>query len=142
MSIENSIEKIIKSHGAKLYDIEITKEGEDNIYRVYITKDSGVSIDLCTDISRDISPLLDVEPPISGEYRFEVSSPGIERKLTKPKHFISSIGEKVKVKVKGEGKLKGMLIDANEEGIKVENKDGISEFKYDELGTVKTYFEW
>jgi len=142
VSIENSIEKIIKSHGAKLYDIEITKEGEDNIYRVYITKDGGVSIDLCTDISRDISPLLDVEPPISGEYRFEVSSPGIERKLTKPKHFINSIGEKVKVKVKGEGKLKGTLIDANEEGIKVENKDGISEFKYDELGTVKTYFEW
>ena len=142
MSLEASIEKIINSYGAKLYDIEITKEGEDNIYRVYITKDGGVSIDLCTDISRDISPLLDVEPPIDGEYRFEVSSPGIERKLTKPKHFINSIGEKIKVKVKGEGKLKGTLIDANEEGIKVENKDGISEFKYDELGTVKTYFEW
>ncbi len=142
MSIEKSIEKIINSYGAKLYDIEITKEGDENIYRVYITKDGGVSIDLCTDISRDISPLLDVEPPINGEYRFEVSSPGIERKLTKPRHFINSIGEKVKVKILGGDKIKGVLIDANEDGITVENKDGISQFEYDELGTVKTYFDW
>ena len=142
MSIENSIEKIVASYGAKLYDIEIAKEFDENIYRVYILKDGGVSIDLCTDISRDISPLLDVEPPISGEYRFEVSSPGIERKLTKPKHFINSIGEKIKAKILGSKKTKGTLIDANEEGIKIENKDGIEEFSYNQLGTVKTYFEW
>ena len=142
MSIENSIEKIVASHGAKLYDIEIAKEFDDKIYRVYILKDGGVSIDLCTDISRDISPLLDVEPPMSGEYRFEVSSPGIERKLTKPQHFINSIGEKVKAKILGGKKTKGTLIDANEDGIKIENKDGIEEFNYDQLGTVKTYFEW
>ena len=142
MALIDDIEKIINSYGAKLYDSEIVKENGEDIYRVYIIKDGGVDLDLCANISRDASPILDIEPPISGEYRFEVSSPGIERKLTKPKHFINSIGEKVKVKVKGEGKLKGTLIDANEEGIKVENKDGISEFKYDELGTVKTYFEW
>jgi len=142
VSIENSIEKIVASHGAKLYDIEIAKEFDENIYRVYILKDGGVSIDLCTDISRDISPLLDVEPPMSGEYRFEVSSPGIERKLTKPQHFINSIGEKVKAKILGGKKTKGTLIDANEDGIKIENKDGIEEFNYDQLGTVKTYFEW
>ena len=142
MALIDDIEKIINSYGAKLYDSEIIKENGEDIYRVYIIKDGGVDLDLCANISRDASPILDIEPPISGEYRFEVSSPGIERKLTKPKHFINSIGEKVKVKVKGEGKLKGTLIDANEDGIKVENKDGISEFKYDELGTVKTYFEW
>jgi len=142
VSIENSIEKIVASHGAKLYDIEIAKEFDDKIYRVYILKDGGVSIDLCTDISRDISPLLDVEPPMSGEYRFEVSSPGIERKLTKPQHFINSIGEKVKAKILGGKKTKGTLIDANEDSIKIENKDGIEEFNYDQLGTVKTYFEW
>jgi ribosome maturation factor RimP len=142
MALEQDIENIVKSYGARVYDIETTKEFDDTIYRVYILKDGGVSLDLCVDISRDISPLLDVEAPVSGDYRFEVSSPGIERKLTKPRHFINSVGEKVKVKVLGGTKLKGTLKSADENGIEVESKDGISSFKYSELGTVKTYFEW
>ena len=142
MALEEDIEKIVKSHGAIVYDIETTKEFDDTIYRVSILKDGGVSLDLCVDITKDISPLLDIEPPVSGDYRLEVSSPGIERKLTKPKHFKNSIGEKVKVKVLGGNKLKGTLTDANDEGIEVETKDGKKSYKYSELGTVKTYFEW
>jgi len=142
MALEEDIEKIVKSHGASLYDIETTKEFDDTIYRVSILKDGGVGLDLCVDITKDLSPLLDIEPPVNGDYRLEVSSPGIERKLTKPKHFKNSIGEKVKVKVLGGTKLKGTLIDANNEGITVENKDGENSYKYSELGTVKTYFEW
>ena len=142
MAIIDDIESIVNSYGAKLYDTEIVKENDDTIFRVYIVKDGGVDIDLCVDISRDISPLLDIEAPVSGEYRFEVSSPGIERKLTKPKHFKNSIGEKIKVKVLGEGKLKGTLKSANDEGIEVETKEGVKNFSYNQLGTVKTYFEW
>ena len=142
MAIIDDIENIVNSYGAKLYDTEIVKENDDTIFRVYIVKDGGVDIDLCVDISRDVSPLLDIEAPVSGEYRFEVSSPGIERKLTKPKHFKNSIGEKVKVKILGEGKLKGTLKSANDEGIEVETKDGVESFNYNQLGTVKTYFEW
>jgi len=142
MAIIDDIESIVNSYSAKLYDTEIVKENDDTIFRVYIVKDGGVDIDLCADISRDISPLLDIEAPVSGEYRFEVSSPGIERKLTKPSHFKNSIGEKIKVKVLGEGKLKGTLKSANDEGIEVETKEGIKNFNYNQLGTVKTYFEW
>ena len=142
MALIDSIEKIVKSHGAKLYDSEIVQENGETIYRVSIIKDGGVDIDLCTDISRDISPLLDITSPVSGEYRFEVSSPGIERKLTKPEHFINSIGDKVKVKILGGQKCKGKLIDATKDGITLETKEGTQEYKYSELGTVKTYFEW
>jgi ribosome maturation factor RimP len=142
MSLEKDIENIVKSHGAKLYDIESVKENDENIYRVYIVKDGGVDLNLCTDISRDISPLLDVTPAMSGEYRFEVSSPGIERKLTKKEHFKNSIGEKVKVKILGEGKEKGTLVSADDEKITIETKDGEKEFPYEKLGTVKTYFDW
>ena len=142
MAIIEDIKSIINSYGAKFYDSEIVSDNGETIFRVYIVKDGGVDLDLCADISRDVSPLLDINPPVSGEYRFEVSSPGIERKLTKKEHFLNSIGSKVKVKVLGGKKLKGTLIDANNEGIKVETKDGIENFKYDELGTVKTYFEW
>jgi ribosome maturation factor RimP len=77
-----------------------------------------------------------------GQYRLEVSSPGIERKLTKPKHFKQSIGDKVKAKVFGGEKLKGVLKSADDEGIVIETKEGEKALKYDQLGTVKTYFEF
>ncbi len=142
MAVIDEIEKIINSYGAELYDTETVNENGETIFRVYIVKEGGVSLDLCADISRDASPLLDIESPVSGEYRFEVSSPGIERKLTKAKHFKHSIGEKVKVKIIGEGKLKGVLKNADDEGITVETKEGDKNYKYSQLGTVKTYFDW
>lgn len=142
MALIDDIEKIIKSHGALLYDSEIVQEHDDTIYRIYILKEGGVNLDLCADISRDISPILDITAPVSGEYRFEVSSPGIERKLTKREHFLHSVGSKVKVKVLGGQKLKGELLSADEKGVTIKTKDAIEKFDYNQLGTVKTYFEW
>jgi len=142
VALIDSIKDIVNSYGAKLYDIETVKENDDTIYRVYIVKDGGVDLDLCVDISKDISPLLDLEPPVSGEYRFEVSSPGVERKLTKKEHFQNSVGENVKVKILGGDKIKGKLLKADDKGIAVETKDNIEELEYKDLGTVKTYFDW
>ena len=142
MAIIDDIKSIVKSYDAQFYDSEIVSENNETIFRVFILKEDGVNLDLCASISRDISPLLDINAPVSGEYRFEVSSPGIERKLTRKEHFIYSTGLKVKVKVLGAKKFKGILIEADDNGIKVETKDGIESFKYSELGTVKTYFEW
>ncbi|MDM5271290.1 ribosome maturation factor RimP [Sulfurovum sp. zt1-1] len=140
--VEDEIAKIVEANGASLYGIETVTEFEETIYRVLITKTGGITLDLCADISNALSPFLDVNPPLSGKYRLEVSSPGIERKLTKPIHFKNAIGEKVKVKVMGGEKLKGELKSADDEGITVTTKQGDESYRYDELGTVKTYFEW
>ena len=142
MNLEEQIAKIVEANGARLYDIETVTEFDEKIYRISITKEGGVSLDLCADISSELSPFLDVNPPMHGQYRLEVSSPGIERKLTKSAHFKQSVGEKVKVKVLGGEKLKGTLKTADDEGIVVETKEGDKAFKYNELGTVKTYFEF
>lgn len=141
MNLETQIAKIVEANGAFLYDIETVSQGEETIFRVLITKRGGVSLDLCADISYELSPFLDVHPPMSQKYRLEVSSPGIERKLTKLVHFENAIDEKVKLKVSGE-KLKGILKSADVDGIVVETKEGSKSFKYDELGTTKTYFDW
>jgi len=142
MNLEEQIGKIVEANGASLYDIETVTEFDEKIYRISITKEGGVSLDLCADISSELSPFLDVNPPMHGQYRLEVSSPGIERKLTKPAHFKQSVGDKVKVKVLGGDKIKGTLESADDEGIVIETKEGNKAFKYNELGTVKTYFEF
>ena len=142
MNLEDKIAKIVEANGAKLYDTEAATEFDDTIYRVYITSPDGISLDQCAAISNELSPFLDVHPPVQGAYRLEVSSPGIERKLTKRKHFEQSVGDKVKAKILGGEKIKGVLKSADEKGIVVETKEGEKSYAYDQLGTVKTYFEF
>ena len=142
MNLETQIAKIVEANGAALYDTEIVSEFDETIFRVLVTKVGGVSLDLCATISHELSPFLDVHPPMSQRYRLEVSSPGIERKLTKPVHFKNAIGEKVKLKITGADKLKGILKSADNNGIVVETKHGDESFEYGALGTAKTYFDW
>jgi len=142
MNLEDQISKIIEANDAALYDIEIVTEFEETIYRVLVTKADGVGLDLCTTISNELSPFLDVHPPMSEKYRLEVSSPGIERKLKTPSHFKNAIGEKIKLKVIGADKLKGTLKSADNQGIIITTKHGDKSYEYAELGTVKTYIDW
>ncbi len=142
MSLNRDIEKIVQSHGANLYGTEILNESNNTIFRVYITKEGGVDLELCAEISNELSPYLDVNPPIDGAYYLEVSSPGIERRLENPTHFISAIGERVKFKVRGGGKMKGVITSANEEGFEVKIKREKHFFNYGDIYRAKTYFEW
>ncbi len=142
MNLETQISKIVEANGAALYDTEIVTEFDETIFRVLITKVGGVDLDLCATISHELSPFLDVHPPMSQKYRLEISSPGIERKLSKKVHFENAVGEKVKLKVVGGEKLKGVLKSADNDGIVVETKQGEESYTYSELNTCKTYFDW
>ncbi|AXX90740.1 ribosome maturation factor RimP [Arcobacter suis] len=142
MSLEESIKLAVESLGANLYDIVSAKEHDRNIFRVLVTTSNGISLDKCAEISRMISPILDVDEPMGGEYILEVSSPGIERKLRKKEHFLASIGEKVKIKNFATEVFKGELIFADNEKIVVKTEFGDDEIKYDNILAAATYFEW
>ena len=142
MNLEESIKLAVESLGAKIYDISTLKEHDKNIFRVSVTAQGGISLDKCAEISRMISPILDVEEPMNGEYVLEVSSPGIERKLKKKEHFICSVGEKVKVKDFSTDVFKGTLIAADEDKIVIQTEFGEEELTYDNILSAATYFEW
>ncbi len=143
MNLNDEIEKIVKSSGAELYDAEIVREAEETIFRVTVTRvPEGVDLELCAEISYALSPFLDVHPPMSSPYRLEVSSPGIERKLKSPKQFQDAIGERVKLKVPGQDRLKGVLKIADAKGVVVETPHGEESYSYEEIKGAKTYFEW
>lgn len=142
MNLEESIKLAVESLGARVYDISTLKEHDKNIFRVSVTAQVGISLDKCAEISRMISPILDVEEPMNGEYVLEVSSPGIERKLKKKEHFICSVGEKVKVKDFSTDVFKGTLIAADEDKIVIQTEFGEEELTYDNILSAATYFEW
>lgn len=134
--------KIVESCGVSLYDTEVVNEFESRIFRLYITSKDGITLEKCAEVSRILSPIFDVEPPLEGEYIFEVSSPGIERKLLRPEHFQSSIGEKVKIKLKDKEKYIGILEASDANTISVRVNDETKKIAIEDIEKARTYFEW
>ena len=100
--------------GLSIWDINYVKEGADWFLRIFIDKEEGISIVDCVDMTHEINPLLDKEDPIPQEYTLEVSSPGLNRKLTRPEHFQQLLEAPVKVRLirpleNGKRELEGMI---------------------------------
>ncbi len=118
------LEPTIERLGYELTDLELKLGGRDGLVRVFIDKMGGIDIEDCEAVSRQVSAILDVEDPLPGHYTLEVSSPGLDRALTKPAHFQRFMGEDVRVKLRfpldGRRNFKGALKSANDENIEVE----------------------
>ncbi len=106
-------EPIAEKLGVEIWDIRFLKEGSDWFLRIFLDKEGGIGIDDCEAFSRAIDAPLDELDPIEQGYCLEVSSPGLERDLTRPEHFEKYIGGKIKIKlirpVDGVREFKGTL---------------------------------
>lgn len=123
--LEPSVERL----GYELSDLELKLGANDGLLRIYIDRPEGVDVNDCERVSQQVSALLDVEDPLPGHYTLEVSSPGLDRTLTKPAHFVRFIGSDVRVKLKfpldGRRNFRGVLKSADDEHIEVE-VDGVT----------------
>jgi ribosome maturation factor RimP len=143
MTNRETIVNILHDCGVDLYDIEIVSENERKIFRIYITSKDGISLDKCSEVTKILSPILDLEPPVSGEYTLEVSSPGIERPLRKNEHYIGSIGEMVKVKLINTDKIIGKLESLEDGKITLVEDDGeVVSISLDDIDKARTYYKW
>ena len=96
------LESIVAGEGLELLEVEFLREREGWILRLFIDKPGGrVGLDECSQVSRAVDTVLDVEDIIPHEYNLEVSSPGVNRPLKKPAHYERVKGQKVKVKTYG-----------------------------------------
>ncbi len=111
--IQDMLEPIVHSLGCELWGMDYISQGRHSTLRIYIDKEDGVSVDDCAAVSHQISGILDVEDPISGEYVLEVSSPGMDRPLFKLEQFAAYQGNKVQIKLRipfeGRRNFKGVL---------------------------------
>ncbi|MBL1244101.1 MAG: ribosome maturation factor [Sulfurimonas sp.] len=149
MSLQSDIESIVKSVDLELYDAVIVSENDETIYRISIMskevedgKRKGVSLDTCVELTHMISPLLDVTPPVSGDYRLEVGTAGIERKLMNIGHFKKSVGEKVSILHSGKEKTRGTLLKVEGSKVFVETDEETADVEFNDIIKAKTYFEW
>lgn len=129
-TLENKLQALVQDSvdamGFELVGIECQRTGRFLTVRIYIDKEGGVTIDDCSDVSRQVSAIFDVEDPISDKYNLEVSSPGVDRPLFTIEHFQRFIGRDVVIHLripmldrrKWQGKLisvEGDLITLNVE---------------------------
>lgn len=113
-----------------LWDVEYVREGAETVLRIIIDSNEGVTLDDCERVSRAIDPILDEADPIESSYRLEVTSPGVERPLTRPDHFEACIGDEIEVRLyaplNGQKTLRGILSGAEERSFSVALPDGSS----------------
>ena len=144
-TIVAAVEPVLAPLGLELFDVQFTGSGRARTVRVVVDRDGGVDLDAITAASERIQPVLDDLDGL-GPFALEVSSPGLERSLSRPEHFRRAVGETVSVKVHdaaGEGRrVRGELVAADERGVTVDAEHGAEHVDYDRISQARTVFEW
>ena len=137
MELYEILEPTLTSLGYELVDVERSSRGR--LLRIFIDKPGGISVDDCGAVSHHLSRLFAVENIIYD--RLEVSSPGLDRLLTKKSDFIRFIGETVKLKLrlslKGQRNFVGVLHKVNDEILKLEVDGEMFDFELNNLEKVR-----
>ena len=114
---------VVEALGYQCWGIEFLSQGKHSLLRVYIDHSSGILVDDCEKVSRQLSGVLDVEDPISSDYTLEVSSPGLDRPLFTLEQYAASVGEQIKIKLRspfeGRRNFQGLLRGVEEQDVVV-----------------------
>ncbi len=118
------IEPAVAALGYELVGVEFLPQGRHSVLRVYIDSEAGIRVEDCERVSHQISGVLEVEDPISGQYTLEVSSPGLDRPLFKAEHYQRFAGSEVKLRLirplDGQRKFRGVLHGMREDAVVIE----------------------
>lgn len=126
-SIRAGIEPLVIAAGADLEDLQIQQAGRREIVRVVVDCDGGIHLDLVSDLSRQISEVLDAEPlnsQFAGTFVLEVSSPGVDRPLTELKHWRRAHDRLVEVQLRDGSVLTGRITEVDGEVVTLEVAEG------------------
>ena len=154
--VERLASEVCQREGCIFYDMEFGGLGNGRTLRIYVDKEGGVGIEDCSNVSKGLNLMLDVEDVVpGGHYNLEVSTPGIDRHLRKPWHFEKAVGKKVWVKsrlameelgVTDKKWLKAkqveeMVTAADDEAVTFGTKEGPIRIPYGVIEKAKIVFE-
>lgn len=141
-----AIEPVLAAGRYDLEQLAVSRAGNRSVVRVVVDSDQGVDSDVIADVSREISAALDqaeaAEGPLTpGGYTLEVSSPGIDRPLTQPRHWKRNRGRLVTVRV-GQATRTGRVLSADDDGVRLDVAGEVHDLRYAELGPGKVQIEF
>jgi ribosome maturation factor RimP len=133
--IADVIQPVVAAAGMDLESVRVTAAGRRRLLRIVVDSDGGVSLDDAAVISRKLSAALDLVT-VMGDfpYTLEVSSPGVDRPLTDPRHWRRAVGRLVQVTVTDAGATSGRIVSADPEGVTLDVEGTRRRFGYAALG--------
>ncbi len=143
--LAGALSPVVDARGLELVDVELNGAQ----LTVFVDREGGVGLDDLGEATKDVSAALDRIDPLPGRYTLTVSSPGLERRLRTPAHFMRAVGETVTVRVDAGTadvrRLTGTLASADETGCTLTGSDvpgGEVRISYDQIERARTVFEW
>lgn len=143
MDLETPVRSLLSPLGLGLYDLELVA----GALNVTVTREGGVDLEAVTKANRVISEWLDENDPIPGHFTLDVSSPGLERRLRTPGHFLSAVGEIVTLREHREGdrtrRLEGVVVEANDTTVTLDDEEqGRVVVTLSNVERARTVFKW
>ena len=140
--IEEMISPTVEAMGFRLVNVDYTGGRKPRLQIMAEEADTGrMNVEDCATISRAVSAILDVEDPLAGTYALEVSSPGIDRPLTRPGDFEKFVGFDAKIEtsraIDGRKRFKGRLAQVNDEMVRIETKEKAYDLAHQDINSAK-----
>lgn len=137
------LEPALAEAGLDLEDVQITPAGKRRVLRVVVDADGGVELDAIGEVSQTLSRVLDDSDVMgSGPYVLEVSSPGVDRPLVRPRHWRRAVGRLAHASLADGGEVRGRVLAADEEGVTMESEGHTRVIDYADLGRGKVQVEF
>jgi ribosome maturation factor RimP len=143
------IEPVVDEAGFELVDVQLARGGKPWTLKIAIDTpecDGRVSVDSCATVSRELGSQLDVADAIEAGYRLEVSSPGLDRPLTREKDFASACGREVQIEtrqpISGRRRFRGVLLRFEEDVAAIEVDGNEVEISFAEVSKAKTIYQF
>ncbi|MBJ7552725.1 ribosome maturation factor RimP [Marinomonas spartinae] len=121
--LEELIRPVVEGLGFQFWGMEYLSQGKDSVLRIFIDTEleKGIDVEDCAQVSRQVSSILDVEDPITGEYNLEVSSPGLDRPLFELTQYQAYVGAVIALRLRvpfdGRRKFKGLLVAIEDDDV-------------------------
>jgi ribosome maturation factor RimP len=140
------VEPLLERLGYEMVDLEFAGGRGSAMLRVFIDRETGVGIEDCEAVSREVSALLDVHDPVPTGYRLEVSTPGLDRVLRTPAHYARFAGAQVALELavprEGRRRYTGRLVQSDANGLEL-MVDGVAvTLPYREVFRTRLVPEW
>ncbi|MEV4075286.1 ribosome maturation factor RimP [Nonomuraea fuscirosea] len=137
------LEPVVSTEGLDLEDITVTQAGKRRLLRVIVDRDGGVSLDDVADVSQAVSTALDDTDAMGqAAYTLEVSSPGVDRPLTEPRHWRRAAKRLVKAELRDGTVVEGRIMTADDAGVDLDVEGAARRIDYEDLtrGRVQVEF--
>jgi ribosome maturation factor RimP len=138
------VEPVVNAAGYDLEEVAVNQAGRRTVVRVVVDADGGITLDDIAAVSREVSAALD-EPDGAafgaGPYTLEVTSPGVDRPLTEPRHWRRNVGRLVTVRI-GERSLTARIVEADDKGVRLADDKGVQSAAFADLGPGRVQVEF